>query len=537
MKNVIVRLSIVCFILMMGSCGEGFIYLLPQSSLSVEGFYKTQTDINRAVLGVYANLRGLYNNDIHYLGEIRSDNTTIAWLIGGLPANERQIDEFREPILESNSYVNSHWNTSYNIIMRANTVIENVGQAVFDIEPLRIQYEAEARFIRALTYFKLVKVFGGEGVNGQLLGVCIVNKPILPNEAYEIGRSSLEDTYNFIIADLDFAQRNLPITYLSADRGRITQAGAAALLAKVYMHMAGYPLNKGTSHYNMAITQIENFFRDYPGVSLVPSYKDLFDVTQKNSVESLIEIQYMKGTSGEAASSGWNGLWAPLGSDPYVVPFAPCRGINSPTADMSNAYELGDPRKYVSMRDGYTAANNVWMPSRFVCKYYDTPTTGANFGNNWIELRLADIHLLYAEALVRTGGDKTTALNYLNRIRQRARNTTLTVGFPHSEHPGYPAYVPLPEDGLKDYALSDFANDEEFLLAIEKERRVELAFESHRWFDLIRTGRAKDVMIAEQHAAGWAFEWEDRALMYPIPESVMRSNPGKIIQNKGYVQF
>ena len=91
---------------------------------------------------------------------------------------------------------------------------------------------------------------------------------------------------------------------------------------------------------------------------------------------------------------------------------------------------------------------------------------------------------------------------------------------------------------MKDYLLTDFADDDAFLLAIENERRVELAFENHRWFDLVRTGRAKDVMIESQVADGYpAFVWSDNMLAYPIPMTVMQSNAGKIIQNQGYTQL
>ena len=101
----------------------------------------------------------------------------------------------------------------------------------------------------------------------------------------------------------------------------------------------------------------------------------------------------------------------------------------------------------------------------------------------------------------------------------------------------YPAITDASADLLRDYTLADFADDDAFLLAIEKERRVELAFENHRWFDLVRTGRAKDVMINQQTGRYGSFEWNDRALHYPIPEQAMQSNPGKLIQNKGYTQL
>jgi hypothetical protein len=201
-------------------------------------------------------------------------------------------------------------------------------------------------------------------------------------------------------------------------------------------------------------------------------------------------------------------------------------GVNAPTQDMSAAYEYGDPRKYVCMRDGWTSASTgAWNTEKYVCKYYDISTSGSDNGNNWIELRLADIYLLYAEALVRTGGDKSEAITYVNKIRQRARNT-----------PGDPA-ITKPADLLKDLNVADFSSNDALLLAIEKERRVELAFENHRWYDLVRTGRAKDVMIAEQKNDGYnPFTWSDDMLAYPIPLTAMESNPGKLIQNKGYTQ-
>ena len=290
--------------------------------------------------------------------------------------------------------------------------------------------------------------------------------------------------------------------------------------------MAGYPLNKGDEYYNLAIQKFESLVNN-SNYSLVPSYKDLFDVANKNTSESLFEVQYKKGSAGGETGSPWNNNFAPRFSDKEVVLVGDKGGENSPTGDMSNAYETGDPRKYVSMRDGWrSAATGIWENDRYVCKYYDVATSGSDNGNNWIELRLADIYLLYAEALVRTNGNKGIALNYLNKIRERARDT-----------PGDPE-IQESSDLLKDYELSDFSTDEAFLLAIERERRVELAFENHRWFDLVRTGRAEDVMIAEQAADGYPdFEWNDNRLTYPIPMTVMQSNPGKIIQNKGYTQL
>lgn len=522
MKNITLA---VLSLLLLGSCKKNFIDLNPPSNLNSSGFYKTENDMNQAVLSAYGNLRSVYNNSFIRLGEIRSDNTTYSWLAGN-PADDNGIDVFASPLLPENGYPTNAWNNAYNVILRSNIVIGRIESVSFKDEKLKKQYIAEAKFIRGLMYFWLNRVFGGYSKTGELLGVLKVDKEITPTESYNVTRSPLKDMYDFVVEDLKYAEENLPASYGGTDKGRVTKWGAKGLLTKVYMTMAGYPLNKGAEYYNLAIQKAEEVINT-SGAALVPSYKDLFDVNKKNSVESLFEVQYKKGSPNGVTGSPWNNDFAPRFSDKEVVLVGDKGGVNAPTGDMSNAYETADPRKYVSMRDFWISAKNGAVQNeKYVCKYYDVATSGSDNGNNWIELRLADIYLLYAEALVRTGRDKATAISYVNKIRQRARNTA---GDPN---------IPRPANLLKDYTVGDFASDDQLLLAIEKERRVELAFENHRWFDLVRTGRAKDVMKAEQAADGYApFTWSDDMLSYPIPMTVMQSNPGKIIQNKGYIQL
>lgn len=522
MKKLILFLVTIFFCM---SCSDDFITLNPPSELNSDGFYKTEADMNQAVLSAYGKLRDLYNARYIRLGEIRSDNTTFSWLAGN-PASEKGIDEFASPLLPENSYTTDTWNNSYNLILRCNLVIGRIDDITFSDEKLKAQYKAEAMFLRALMYFYMNRVYGGYGLNGELLGVIKVDKEITQTEAYELFRVPLQETYDLVVEDLKFAEANLPESYSSVDVGRITKGGATAMLGKVYMTMAGYPLNKGNEYYTKAIGQFKAVI-DNPKFSLVPSYKDLFDVANKNTSESLFEIQYKKGAPNGATGSPWNNNFAPRFSDKEVVLVGDKGGVNAPTQDMSDAYEMGDPRKYVCMRDGWTnAKTGAWETDKYVCKYYDVSTSGSDNDNNWIELRLADVYLLYAEALVRIGGSKQEAIDYVNRIRQRARNT-----------PGDPE-IEAPADLLKDLKPGDYSSDAELLLAIEHERRIELAFENHRWFDLVRTGRAKDVMIAEQKKDGYPdFVWSDDALAYPIPMTVMQSNVGKIIQNKGYTQM
>lgn len=490
----------VCF-----SCKEDFIDLQPISDMNAGIFYKTEQDMNQAVLSPYASLRSLYNQPFIYMGEIRSDNTTFSWVPGN-SKDMTSIDNFGDVLLSDNSNVLNVWNNSYNTILRCNIVLDKIEAVPFNDNKLKEQYKAEARFLRALTYFWLVRVYGD---------VPKVDRQLSVQEAYALGRSPAQEIYDFIVEDLKFAEANLPASYAAVDRGRVTVGGAKGLLAKVYMTMAGYPLKKGAPYYALAEAKALEVI-NMPQYSLVSDYKALFDVSKKNSPEALFEIQYKKG--GTSTGSPWNNDFAPRFSNKEVVLIGDKGGFNAPTPNMSAAYEPGDPRKDISMRDNYVSVpGGKTINEKYVRKYYDVAFNGSDNDNNWIELRLADIYLLYAEALVRQNKQPDVALTYLNRIRQRARNST-----------GGNATV------LPDYA--PFASNEDFLLAIEKERRVELAFENHRWFDLVRTERAKAVMTAEQKEQNGfnPASWSDHMLLYPIPLQVIQSNPEKIKQNPGY---
>jgi hypothetical protein len=415
------------------------------------------------------------------------------------------IDNFKDPLLSDNSFVLNFWNNSYNTILRCNIVLDKIDGIEFSDPALKEQYKAEARFMRALVYFWLVRVYGGVPKVDHELGL---------DEAYALGRSSVQEIYDFIVEDLKFSEENLPNSYSDVDKGRVTVGGAKGLLTKVYMTMAGYPLKKGDTYYQLAEEKALEVI-NMGQYSLAPDYKSLFDVANENSSESLFEIQYKKGGTG--TGSPWNNDFAPRFSDKEVVLVGDKGGFNAPTQSISTTYAEGDPRKAISMSDGYISdATGEFVAEKYVTKYYDVSFSGSDNDNNWIELRLADIYLLYAESLVRQNKQLGVALTYLNRIRERARNST--------------GGTTVPADYLP------FETHEEFLLAIEEERRVELAFENHRWFDLVRTERAKAVMSAEQAATN-GFDpgaWSENMLLFPIPLQVIQSNPDKITQNPGY---
>lgn len=487
------------------SCKKDFIDLEPISDMNAGNFYQTEKDMNQAVMSPYASLRNLYNQPFIYVSEIRSDNTTFSWVPGN-SKDMTSIDNFKDVLMSDNSNVLNVWNGSYNAILRCNIVLDKIDAVKFSDKKLQDQYKAEARFLRALIYFWLVRVYGD---------VPKVEHQLTVKEAYDLGRVPAQEIYNFIVEDLKFAEANLPVSYPAVDKGRVTIGGAKGLLSKVYMTMAGFPLRKGAPYYALAEAKALEVIA-MGQYSLVPDYKSLFDVTKKNSSESLFEIQYKKG--GTATGSPWNNDFAPRFSNKEVVLVGDKGGFNAPTPNMSIAYENGDPRKSISMGDGYvTVPGGTFVNDKYVKKYYDVSFSGSDNDNNWIELRLGDIYLLYAEALIRQNKQQSIALTYLNKIRQRARNST-----------GGNSSI------LADYA--PFNSDADFLLAIEKERRVELAFENHRWFDLVRTERAKAIISAEQKEQNGFIEasWNDNMLLFPVPLQVIQSNPEKIVQNPGY---
>lgn len=215
---------------------------------------------------------------------------------------------------------------------------------------------------------------------------------------------------------------------------------------------------------------------------------------------------------------------------------------------MLNAYAAGDPRKSVTFRPGYKQSSGKYKNEAYGHKYWQQ--LGADKSNvdnylnwdcNWKELRLAEVYLLYAEAQVRSGGDKNAALTYLNRIRQRARTTNKaddpTIATIETQYPTW--NTGDPSVTLMDYQLTDFASDDDFLLAIENESRVEFALEDKRWYDLVRTQRAPAVMTASCLTdENTTITWDDRDYALPMPQNAMiNANPGVIIQNKGYTQL
>ncbi len=498
--------------------------------------------MDAAVVGAYGRLRDVYNGYFYYWGEIRSDNTSFY-----NPSVDRNSVNLLVPIQVTYVEVNNFWNNLYLAIIASNTVLEKIDGATYTSDAVKNQHIGEAKLIRALCYFYLARTYGGYALDGSLSGVPLVTKQLGADAARKMPRASLEDTYALIVSDLTDAKAKLPSSASGANAGRVTSVSAQALLGKVYMFMAGYPLNKGADYYVKAAAEFQPVVNN-PALSLVPSYVKLFDSNNKNSSEAIIEIQFKADLTNKTGNAFQSKMLTSAAASALVPAGDAGTADNKPNISLLNAYAAGDPRKSVTFRPGYKQNNSTYKTEAYGHKYWQQ--LGADKSNvdsylnwdcNWKELRLAEVYLLYAEALVRSGGDKNTALTYLNKIRQRARSTAKsddpTIATIETQFPGW--NTGDPSVTLKDYDLTDFASDNDFLLAIENESRVEFALEDKRWYDLVRTQRAPAVMTASsQTDENTTITWDDRDYALPMPQNAMiNANPGVIIQNKGYTQL
>ena len=468
------------------SCSD-FLEQNPQTDLSENDFYKTADDILSAVNGAYSSLQegDIYGN-WYVFGEIPSDNTRNQ--LSGSVTTQNEFDQFY--IDTQNSMIANFWKAAYKVINRTNTILGRIDGIEINTE-LANRYKLECKFIRALMYFNLVRVYGD---------VPLVLKEISISESYDILREPKENVYNQIIADLKEAQ-DLPVSYSTAEDGRATQGAAKALLANVYMTLHKY------AEAETILAEIINSGRyslleNTPGSLNIDGYKNVFSPVNHNSKEGIFEIQFLKGGYGEGSNYANN--FAPENSGTNVVAVGGTGGNNIPEMDIYNAYEEGDLRRDFSMSLGYydNRKNNEWVESRYVCKFMDVPYQNNDASNNYPVIRYADVILMYAEAL-NQNGKTAEACKYLNMTRRR--------GF------GYQTTETSPVD----LQTTDKA---QFALLVEQERRVELAFENHRWFDLIRTGRAVEVMKSK------GFSLNETNLICPIPQKQIDVNP-KLTQN------
>lgn len=463
-----------------------------QGEYSNTTFYQTQEHAILAINSTYQ-ICSFTNtaNNLWVFGDVASDDA-----VKGGDAGDRSdityINDFY--VNPDNGELESIWSHYYEGIVRANNVTSYVPDINMD-EDLKQRILAEAKFLRAYYYFHLTNIFGA---------IPLKTETIINVDDFNIPISSVDLIYAQIEKDLQEASAFLPISYSSSDLGRATKGAAFGLLAKAYLFQEKWQL---ALDYTDSITQLGIY-------NLMPIYSQNFNEFDKNNSEAIFEIQHL-----EAQSPS-------LGSylNQYFSPKTEGYAFNAPTQDFIDQFEftandsIYDPRlDYTVGRSGQKWVNGEdfepqWSVTGYLQKKHVQPLSEVAIGDgnlNYTFMRFAEILLIKAEALNELN-HSAEALAPLNQIRKRARECYLY----DNVLDGYNGTIPA--DLLPDITNS---NTSYLRNTIQHERRVELGFEFHRFYDLMRYGKT----IAEQALKNTNFNYdEDR--YFPIPQSEIDAN-------------
>ncbi|MCF8227027.1 MAG: RagB/SusD family nutrient uptake outer membrane protein [Bacteroidales bacterium] len=485
-------LTTIVLALIVFSCSEDFLDKAPLDTINTSNFFQTEADAIAAVNGAYQPLQWpkLYNMRM-WTSDIMAGNSIVG--AGGGDDGRETIDMANFVTTTDNTGVLDLFRGPPPGILRCNVVLQKVPDMDID-EDIKNRTLGEAHFLRGLYYFILVRYFGN---------VPLILEPQAPGDDLRPSRTDKALVYEQIIKDLEEAKELLPekSTYSSNDLGRASKGSAAGLLAKVYLTLGEWEEVVTLANEVTAL-----------GYALNPNYGDNFDVQNKNSLESLFEIQYVSDAgedfwSNENQSSWLSTFTGPRNSDMVAGGW----GWNQPLQEFVDAYEPGDKRKDVTiLYDGCPQFDGMDYDPGYSTTGYNlrkflvtksVTATSDNSPQNFPVLRYADVQLMKAEAL--NNLDRTSEAEApLNEVRARA---------------GLAAVSGLSQSEFKEVVLH--------------ERRIELAFEGQRWFDLIRVDGGQwglDFL----HSIG-RVNATVKHLLFPIPLKEIESNPN-LVQNPGY---
>jgi hypothetical protein len=507
-RNLCVALTAVAFVSMNSGCKD-FLDTQRQGTYTADDYPYPQggTPYDQFLFSAYDALRA-YNyvsDGFMVVTSIRSDDADKGSTPTDGGADVIAMDNF--PAL-TNGRVNSLWTEYYAMIGRCNTILDKVenDKEIIATDQMKIQAQAEAKFLRAYSYFVLVRSFGRVPKIDKVQAV-----------ASNVPQSTPAEIYAFIESDLQYAATNLPVVWDKKFVGRSTKGMANGILAKVYLYQQKWSQAMATANLVMTSNQYD----------LSTPYNTIFSEAGENSKESIFEIQgtasatvptangiqyaSIQGTRG--SSTEWNRGW----------------GWNMPSAMLEAAYEPGDPRKARTILYSSTASTPSTTIYGQAAPFYPTdvpntkynqkvlanPTYIAMYNSRagwWMNVRIlryADVVLMYAEAANELGGttNTTAALTALNSVRARARAGNNSI-------------------------LPDVTTTDQTLLrnAIRQERRIELAMEHERFFDIVRWGIDQDAMVA----AGKTGYNPNRDKLLPIPQQQIDLSKGVLTQNPGY---
>ena len=483
--------SLIILIIILLSCSESFLDKQPEDTLSPDAFFKTSGDINAGVTAAYKVLRFIYQTYElpHILGQMSDDGTS--------SYNVNIWNTFYKTNKDSRDDL---WANHYKMIVNCNNIIDRIDKFVTrnDAEAVIIKsFKGEACFLRALAYFNLVRIYGDVPM--------VVKHWDDPAEAFGIGRTPVNDIYTkVVIPDLEVAFANCykkGDAAIASEGARATKGAALTILAKVYLTM--------NDHTNAAATLKKLIVDKAAGnYELLSDFSKIWLTSNKYNSESIFEVNY----NATAGFPSWNQQnWTietlyRYGSRLGGGYFVPEKDI----MDEFVAYQEWTRYK-VSVDSSYGFTNNLIQPSILKLAppfdgivQYDYSGTDCNY----MVTRYADALLMYAEALM-VLGQKDVAAGYVNQVRARVNMAPITA--------------------------ADMTIDR-----ILHERRMELAFEGHRYFDLVRTGKAIEVMSPklmsknEYEKRQWRSEpIPEYQLILPIPVSEIEKDQ-TLIQNPGY---
>ncbi|MGI4730050.1 MAG: RagB/SusD family nutrient uptake outer membrane protein [Janthinobacterium lividum] len=456
------------------ACKKSFIDLTPQGIVPVTTYYQTEIDIKSALNGAYNSLRPIYNEQYGF-GEVPSDNTETY--------SESEVlygEEDKLTWTAASTNLQNAWTRFYATVAYANIVLGHVNTPPMT-QTNRDSYTGQAKFLRALMYFNLVRMFGGVPL--------VLSEITSEQQAYTYNRAASADVYAQIEKDLTEAAAVLPASFTGTDIGKATSIAAKGLLGKVYL-------------FENKLTLAEPILAEVAATSgTLISYDQIFGLGKDNNKDIIFSVQYLGG--GYAEGNTFATQFVPQPSGTTIIGVS--GGSNNiGTLDLYNAFEPGDLRLNTAIGIYKVGQLTYYYAKKFT---YPTVVAGSEGDNDWPVLRYADVILMYAEVL-NENGKTAAALTQLNLVRTRS---------------GLAAKVGLTQADAR--------------TAIRNERRVELCFEAERWFDLIRWNTYVLVMQAfktnYKSANGTIGNVVSTLNLYPIPVREISLNPN-LTQNPGY---
>ena len=506
MKN-FTKIFLITFAIIITGCNEEDLNIDP-NKVSEVSLFNSEDGFEQATIGVYQKLRTFYywrNEPMHALWLLPDDNLTTL--------GDRVAEAF-SAINPENGQVRDFYAINYQLINRANIIlekIENVKAGVFSSEQKKNQLKGEVLFMRSYANFLLWNFYGG-------------GAPLVLERARSFDEITPESSggnalLNKAIEDLNTAKDLLPVEWPSEQLGRVTKNAANALLGKALLFRGTVEGN------NQDYSEALNAFNRISGVSLAEKYQDNFSAFDENNEESIFEVQVGDRFS---TTSVWGdddgnpngtiaGFWG-FFNNGYFMWNNP-RFV--PTQALIDTYEDGDPRKEFTIVE--ETDDDELQIGKYVTDdaYITQRPEGRSLSiNNPRLIRYADVMLMKAEAIVRTGGNLSEAISLVNEIRERARMST--------------------EDGMEAAAPMDRPDSETdpatVLDWIMEERRIELAAEEgHRWFDLRRMHLAGEIDLTNWEFSSLRndFQFRPRNIYLPIPAFELELNPN-LDQNEGF---